>query len=312
MVAVIGAFAATLAACATVPAGTGTAGDIRIAGDRVFPESITSDEAGNIYVGSSSGTIYRAQAGAEVAEPWIEPDDANGLQSLFGVLAEGGMLWACSNPGFGGPPPANPQSHLKAFDLATGALAANYAFPAGPAACNDIAVAADGTVFVTETAGGRIFRVAPGQPDLVPFVAREDLVGIDGIAFAGDGAMYINNVRANTMQRVERAADGSFARLTTLALSQPVSGPDGLRPMGGNRFLQAEGSGNKVTLVEITGDRATLTTLRDGLDSSPGVTRVGRTGYATEGKIRYLIDPAFREADPGPFFIRAFPLPEGL
>jgi len=36
---------------------------------------------------------------------------------------------------------------------------------------------------------------------------------------------------------------------------------------------------------------------------------VGRTGYATEGKIAYLFDPALRSKDPGPFVIRAFPLP---
>jgi hypothetical protein len=85
-----------------------------------------------------------------------------------------------------------------------------------------------------------------------------------------------------------------------------------LRPVGGNRFLQAEGSGGRVALVEVEGERATITPIRTGLNSSPGVTRVGGTGYATEGKIGYLIDPALRGQDPGQFHIRAFALPEGL
>jgi hypothetical protein len=92
-------------------------------------------------------------------------------------------------------------------------------------------------------------------------------------------------------------------------LSQPVNGPDALRPVGGNRFLQAEGPGNRVTYVDIEGDRATITPVRTGLDSSPGVTHVGAVGYATEGKIGYLFDPALRDKDPGPFIIRAFRLP---
>ncbi|GAA5053435.1 hypothetical protein GCM10023208_15380 [Erythrobacter westpacificensis] len=60
------------------------------------------------------------------------------------------------------------------------------------------------------------------------------------------------------------------------------------------------------------GDRATVTPVATGLDSSPGVTRVGSIGYVTEGKIGYLIDPALQGQDPGDFYIRAFTLPEGL
>ena len=52
-----------------------------------------------------------------------------------------------------------------------------------------------------------------------------------------------------------------------------------------------------------------ITPVKTGLESSPGVTRVGQVGYATEGKINYLFDPNLRGQDPGAFTIRAFPLP---
>lgn len=307
-------FAALLAAgCATIPVASASApADITINGSRIHPESIAADAAGNIYVGSTGGTVYRAQAGGETAEPWIVPDTGNGLTSLFGVLADDtrGLLWVCNNPPFGGPPQPGARSGVKAFDLATGELKGNYDFPEGPAACNDIAVDGDMFTFVTDTSGGRIFVLEPGAETLGLFAAGTDLVGIDGIAFAEDGTMYINNVRQNTVQRVNRAADGSYAGLTTLALSEPVSGPDALRPVSGNRFLQAEGSGNRVTYVDIEGDRATITPVKTELDSSPGVTHHGGIGYATEGKIGYLFDPALRDRDPDPFIIRAFTLPE--
>ena len=302
---------AALAGCETLPASP-QAADIRINGSRVHPESITSDAAGNLYVGSIGGTVYRAVARSATAEPWIVPSEANGLTSLFGVLADDarGFLWVCNNPPFGSPPPPGARSALKAFDLGTGMLAAVYELPGeGPFACNDIAVAGDGTTFVTETAGGRIFALRPNANELALFAGGPELVGIDGIAFAGDGRMYINNVRQHTVQRVER--DGfAFAGLTTLALSQPVNGPDALRPVRGNRFLQAEGQGNRVTLVDVEGDRAVVTPVKTGLESSPGVTHVGGVGYATEGKIGYLFDPALRGQDPGAFVIRAFPLPD--
>lgn len=305
----LGVSIATVLACAGSAAAAQS--DIAINGSRVHPESITSDAAGNIYVGSVGGTIYRAQAGGATAEPWIVPSAGNGLTSLFGVLADDprGLLWACNNPPFGGPLQPGAKSSLKAFDLATGELEASYDLPGeGPFACNDIAVGQLGTTFATETAGGRIFALAPDGTALTLFAASPDLVGIDGIAFAEDGTMYINNVRQHTVQRVDRNGY-DFAGLTTLTLSEPVNGPDGLRHVSGNRFLQAEGPGNRVTYVDVSGDTATITPVKTGLDSSPGVTRVGSTGYATEGKIGYLFDPALRDKDPDPFIIRAFPLP---
>jgi hypothetical protein len=206
----------------------------------------------------------------------------------------------CNNPPFGGPPRPGARSALKAFDLTTGMLAAVYELPGeGPFACNDIAVAPDGTTFVTETAGGRIFALRPNANELTLFTGSPELVGVDGIAFAEDGTMYINNVRRHTVQRIERSGF-AFAGLTTLTLSQPVNGPDALRPVRGNRFLQAD----------IEGHRAVITPVKTGLESSPGVTRVGRVGYVTEGKIGYLFDPALRGQDPDPFIIRAFPLPD--
>ena len=68
-------------------------------GERLFPESITSDAAGNIYVGSNPGIVFRALRGSDRAVPWIVPDAANGLATVFGVLADEkrGLLWLCSN-----------------------------------------------------------------------------------------------------------------------------------------------------------------------------------------------------------------------
>lgn len=301
------------AGCASTTASGEALADITINGSRVFPESITSDAAGNIYTSSNSGTLYRALAGSTTAEPWIAPDDENGLLSTYGVLAddERGLLWVCSNPPFGGPPQPGGVSSVKAFDLATGGLSGSYDFPEGkPVVCNDMAIAGNGALWASDTAGGRIFVLPAVGGELRLFADDPAMVGIDGLAFAEDGTLYINNVRANTVERVNRWEDGSYAGLTKLALSEPVSGPDGLRHYAGNRFLQAEGTGNRVTWVDIHGDNATITPLRTGLDSSPGVTFVGTTGYATEGKISYLFDPALRDKDPDPFIIRAFPLTE--
>ena len=202
------------------PPGSGARADVTINGSRVYPESLTSDVAGNLYNGSNNGTIYRALAGAKTAEPWIVPDAQNGLRSLFGVFADDahGLLWACDNPNLF--KRENGTSTLRAFDLKTGRLSAKYDFPTGePAACNDIAIGKDGTVWASETTGGRIFVLRPHANELALYAKSADLVGIDGIAIAGDGKVYINNVRKQLFQRVERKADGSYDRLTTLTPS---------------------------------------------------------------------------------------------
>jgi len=305
--AVVAALAA--AACASVPATT--AGDVTINGSRVFPESITSDAAGNLYNASIGGTIYRTLAGARTAEPWVVPSEANGLTSLFGVMADEakGLLWACNNPNmFTG---QQGRSSLLAFDLATGRLSGRYDFPEGPAACNDIAVAADGAVWVSETAGGRIFLLRPKANELALFAAGEELVGIDGLAFAADGALYINNVRSGAFQRVRRKSDGSYDGLTELTLPVALGGPDGLRSLGGNRFIQGEGQSGRVAILEVQGDSVALTPLAEGLNGPVGVTVSGGTAYVVEGKIGYLIDPALRGQDPDPFVIRALPMGAG-
>ena len=48
--------------------------------------------------------------------------------------------------------------------------------------------------------------------------------------------------------------------------------------------------------------------LREGLISPPGVTVVGNTVFAIEGKISYLMDPKLRGQDPGAFKAYAIPL----
>jgi len=303
--------AVLLAACATVPHASAQS-DVRIAGERVFPESIAADAAGNLYIGSNGGTIYRARAGSDEAQPWIVPSAANGLKSLFGVFPDEGrrVLWTCSNPNLFSQPRETGASALKGFDLSTGELKESHDFPTDkPAACNDIAVAKDGTVYATETSNGRIFALQPGSRELTLWAQGQDLVGVDGIAIADDGKIYINNVRQHLVQRVNVRADGAYAGLTTLTLSDKLNGPDSLRAMGGNRFLQAEGPGGRVAIITVEGDTATVTPVKTGLESSPGAAQVGRVGYAIEGKINYLFDPAMRDKDPGPFIVKAFPLP---
>jgi sugar lactone lactonase YvrE len=298
-----------LVACA-LPVVVRAAGDVLIDDRDVYPESVTSTRAGDLIVGSMKGNLYRAPKGADKATLWVRPDGLNGLQSVFGVLADdkGGRLWVCSVPNPFQPAAQGATTELVSLDLKSGQLKSRHAFPGPRSVCNDMTVAKDGSVYAADTQNGRILKLTGGKGKLEVFGEAEALKGVDGIAFSADGTLYTNIVTRGVLQRIEIRKDGRMGEIVELKLDEKLAGPDGMRLVERNRFLLAEGTSGRISEVTLGKDSATLRTLRTGLNSSPGVTRVGDTAYAIEGKIGYLVDPKLKGQDPGPFRIIAIPL----
>ena len=303
------AFAWVLAAAMVAPAAAAPRGDIRIDDVHVFPESLSATADGTVYVGSIKGMVFRAKPGSNMAEPWVQPE---GILSILGVMADapGRTLWLCSTPNNFRNPPIAGTSALMALDLTTGAQKGVYPFPAPASACNDITVAKDGTAYVTDTPNGRIFTLKRGAKALELFAEDARLKGIDGIVFSGDGTLYANIVTKGQLVRIDRGPDGRLSGVTLLQTSRPIKGPDGFRLISGARFLLAEGNSGRIDEAVIEGDKATITVLKEGLVSPPGVTMAGKTAYGMEGKITYLIDPKLKGQEPGPFVVHAIPLPK--
>jgi hypothetical protein len=312
---VLGATALTgtaLARTRTAAASAGPLPDIVMDGTNLYPESMSSGPDGSVYIGSMKGIVFRARPGSNKATAWIKPTARNGILTLLGVLvdAPSHTLWLCSSPGSLRAPPVTGTASLMAFDLKSGRQRANYPFPAPASVCNDISVAPNGDVYASDTPNGRILRLAKDARSLTVFAEDTRLKGIDGLVFGSNGVLYVNNVSRNQLLIVDIHADGTPGPITQLVLSQAVAGPDGFRSIGGNRFLLAEGNSGRIDLVTISGVHADIHVLREGLQSPPGVTLVGNTVYALEGKIPYLINPALKGKDPGPFKAYAVPLPQ--
>jgi hypothetical protein len=293
------------------PAHAAPLPDIVMDGTNLYPESMSSAADGSVYIGSMKGIVFRARPGSAKAVPWIKPSARNGILTLLGVLVDepDRTLWLCSSPGALRSPPVTGTASLMAFDLKTGRQRGNYPFPAPASVCNDISVAPNGDIYASDTPNGRILRLAKGTKALTVFAEDGRLKGIDGLVFGGNGVLYVNNVSRNQLLIVDIHPDGTAGPITPMVLSQPVAGPDGFRFIGGNRFLLAEGNAGRVDLVTISGIRADIHVLHEGLQSPPAVTLVGNTVYALEGKILYLINPALKGKDPGPFKAYAVPLP---
>lgn len=306
---VVAAVLSLLAGCAATRVPP-VARDIPIDDRDVYPESISSSRDGTLYVGSLKGIVYRAKRGEAKASAWIRPDAANGLLSVYGVLAHepSRTLWLCSVPNAFLPPVADAVTSLVALDLSTGAPKGRYVFPGVRSVCNDMTVGADGSVYATDTSGGRLLRLRKGATQLEVFAEDAALKGADGIAFDATGRLYVNIVTTGGLLRVEQDKAGKLSAIVSIKVDAVLGGPDGMRLVDGSRFLLAEGTTGRIDELVVDGDVARVRVLREGLNSSPGVTAVGGMAYAIEGKIRYMIDPKLKGQDPGPFLIRAIPL----
>jgi streptogramin lyase len=284
---------------------------IEAPGEAAYPESITAGPDGALYVSSlASGGVRRAKPGAAKAEQWIAPG-AFDSRSTFGLYADAktNTLWVCSNDvsALGVPGPGKVQgSHLLAFDIASGTKKADYKFPGVPALCNDMTVADDGAVYVTNSLSPQILRLAPGAKELEVFIEDKQFqppngAGLDGIAFGSDGNLYVNTFNGGEFFRVE-VKSGKAAGATKLATSRPIKLPDGLRNVGGQSFLMIEGIGS-LDRVKVDGDKATVETVRDGLNEPTAFAKIGDTAWVTEGQLSHLFNPKEKGPPSLPFEI---------
>jgi sugar lactone lactonase YvrE len=274
-------------------------GSVTLAGERVFPESVTVTADGTLYAGSfASGGVFRVKPGSAEAEPWIAPG-AFGTRSILGVLADekAGLLWVCSNDlsarGVPGPGDAR-GSWLKGFDLKTGAGRVSARFPGERNFCNDIAVGPDGAVYVTNSLQPQILRLDRRRNRLEVWLSDPAFAppakgsGLDGIVFGPDGDLYLDTFAEAKLFRVA-VKDGKPQKVVTLTPSRPLVLADALRPLNGKDFLLVEGGG-RLDRVTFTANGATVTTLREGLNGPTGVALKDGIAFVSEGQLARLFD----------------------
>lgn len=126
-------------------------GRATIEGANVYPEGIAVDpRTGDAYVGSTSdGSIWRMAPGTEQAT-LFQAGGAMGRQAAFGMKVDpSGRLWVAGGP----------QGNVSVIDLASGMTVANLKTPADTHTfLNDLALAPDGHVYVTDSFRPVLFR----------------------------------------------------------------------------------------------------------------------------------------------------------
>ena len=85
------------------------------------------------------------------------------------------------------------------------------ALPGQATLCNDMVVGADGSLFVTNSLAPQILRLKPGSTQLEVWLENpaseqppQGAPGLDGIAFGGDGNLYVNTFANGDFFRVQK------------------------------------------------------------------------------------------------------------
>lgn len=166
----------------------------------MIPESVAYDaKSGDFFVGGvRDRRIVRRAAKSEPAKEQLSdfvPSGRDGLWSVLGMAADAQRrhLWVASTayPAMQGfDEKLAGSSALFCFDLDSGRLLGRYeGTRPGPKGFNDVKVAPDGAVFVTdhEERPGTLYRLDPKTKKLEPFGDENALGSPEGLAFSSDG-----------------------------------------------------------------------------------------------------------------------------
>jgi hypothetical protein len=184
------------------------------------PESATHDRRRDAYIVSNmngrgpanDGYLSRVSPDGLVVAHWIEGGrDGVALHDPMGTEISGNTLYVVDSP-----------DHVRLFDRRRGTPLRSFVVP-GAKRLNDLAVAEDGTIYVTDSSPdkGAIYRIA--RDGAVSVVAKGEALGRpNGIAL--DAAGNIVTVGLATRDIVTRSPSGSIVSV----LHNPGLGNDGL------------------------------------------------------------------------------------
>ena len=275
-----------LAACVPLLAGLAQAAsiaEILIVDEKSEPESLTLAPGGILIVGSASTPfVYKVRPGSTTAEKFVDASAEGAGTFFFGMLADAATntLWTCQLTPVGDEKPVKRHTALRGFDLSTGAQKLRWNLPGDNSTCNDFSVGPDKSLYITDTANGKIYKLPAGASTAELFVEDSALRGVDGITFL-DGTLYVNIVTSNKLYRIPVGAAGKAGQPFEILMDQPVKGPDGMRAANGKLLLAENGSG-RISVITVHGDKASVTVIKEGLKRPTAVEPAGDTIWVAE------------------------------
>ena len=267
----------------TALAHVASAAEIVIGDGKAQPESLTIAPGGVLIVGSASSPfVYKVPAGSTTAEKFVDASAEGAGTFFFGMLADAATntLWTCQLTPVPDTKPVKRHTALRGFDLSTAAEKVRWNLPGDNNVCNDFALGPDKALYISDTANSRIYRLPAGASAAELFLEDRALYGIDGITFL-NGTLYVNNVSSNNLYRIPIDAAGKAGQPVDIWMDQPVKGPDGMRAANGRLLLAENGSG-RISVIAVDGDKATVTVIKEGLNTPTAVEPAGDVIWIAE------------------------------
>jgi hypothetical protein len=276
-----------LAACVALLTGlaqAASAAEILIVDAKSQPESLTVAPGGILFVGSASTPfVYKVLPGSTTPEKFVDASAEGPGTFFFGMLADAATktLWTCQLTPVPDTKPVQRHTALRGFDLSTGAQKLRWNLPGDNSTCNDFSVGPDKALYISDTANAKIYKLRAGASTADLFLEDTALLrGIDGITFL-NGTLYVNNVISNKIYRIPVDAAGKAGQPVEISLDQPVSKPDGMRAANGKLLVAENGSG-KISVLTVNGDKASVTVIKEGLQTPTAVEPAGDTIWVAE------------------------------
>ena len=295
--------------------------------EHAHPEGVVFDVAGNLYVTSMGrGAVDRVRPGADAAAPFIAPGSGGLMGAQGGRIDEKrGLLYVCSSHNGANPHAKKGASALKAFALADGSLQGSWDLPGGANAyCNDMVVLPSGAVLVSDSLNPEILILRPGSDKLDIWLKSAKFAGkryaLNNLALEADArTLYIGKLDSGELLRQRLTADEQPAgEPEILRLPRRIDDPDGIALLAPGKMLICEASvvanQGKISLLEIDGDRVSLTPVIENADLAVPTGVAVRDGkiYVAESQVAALFLPERAKDGLKPFAVRRFELPANL
>ncbi|ACL66922.1 conserved hypothetical protein [Anaeromyxobacter dehalogenans 2CP-1] len=208
-----------------------------------------------------------------------------GVDQVLGIKVDAarGLLWAASLARADAATGTPARTRLLAFDLATGAARRSAGLDGPGHMLNDLAVAEDGTVYVTDSEGGEVWRLDPGAAALVAAGGGRRWVYANGIAFA-EGRLLV----ADATGLWDLPRDGGAPRRLRGPGRFPLTGIDGLSAAGRTLVAVQNGAGlPRIVRLELEPGAAGVRTAEVLETANPGW-HVPTTGALLPGAFVYI------------------------
>ncbi len=163
----------------------------RLVDPKLIPEGIAYDpKQERFFIGSvAQKKIVTANRKGEGKDFSKAQDNLDCVLGLFVDSAQE-QLYAVSTNGFLNEAQKQRRNAVVRYDLKKGLLVNRYDAP-GANQLNDLTIAADGTIYATDSASGTLFRKTPAEKTLTLFGAKGALPGANGITLGADGKLYV-------------------------------------------------------------------------------------------------------------------------